>query len=140
MVTKECAQCHGRFTAKRDAAKYCSGRCRQRAHAAKDMPAPPPERRELAPVATLPPKAPDEDGLLMVTLRTLQAADRLNTPMGQATMLIARLLDSGIQDTGGGIAALIRQYDLSLTKALDGVQLAESPLERARRERAVRAG
>lgn len=139
MLTKECVQCHGRFTAKRDTAMYCSGRCRQRAHAAKDMPVVP-ERRELAPVAELPPKSPDEDGLMMVTLRALQDAGRLNTPMGQATMLIARLLDSGIQDTGSSIAALIRQYDASLTKALDGARTVESPLEKARRERERRVG
>jgi hypothetical protein len=140
VFTKECVQCHGRFTAKRDTAKYCSGRCRQRAHAAKDMPAPPPERREAAPLVALPPKEPNENGILAVTLRELRAADRLDTPMGQATVLIARILDSGIQDTGSSIAALIRQYDASLSKALDGARTVESPLERVRRERELRVG
>lgn len=88
----------------------------------------------------MPPKAPDEGGLLRVTERALADADRTDTPMGQATLLIARILDSGIQDTGSSIAALIRQYDASLDKALEGARVAETPLERLKRSRELRAG
>lgn len=136
-LTIDCAVCGGRFTAKRHTAKYCSPRCRMRASRAPEKP---PLRQESAPIVALAPKASGDTGLLMVTLNALEQADRVDTPMGQATILIARLLDSGIQDTGSSIAALIRQYDASLTKALDGAQRVESPLERGRRARELRVG
>jgi hypothetical protein len=140
-IPMECAVCGGRFEAKRATRKYCSPRCRVRASRAGE---PLPPARDAPPVVKLAP-APSLDvstgtGLLTVTVHALEEADRVDTPMGQATLLIARLLDSGIQDTGSSIAALIRQYDLILTKALDGADKKMTPLEKIRREREMKAG
>jgi hypothetical protein len=84
--------------------------------------------------------ATEGGGIYAITRRALEDADRLYTPMGQAAMLIAEILSSGVQDTGSSIAALVRQYDASLTKALDGATRVESPLERGRRAREQRVG
>jgi hypothetical protein len=42
---------------------------------------------------------------------------------------------SRVLDTGRRIAALARQHQASLEKALEGVQVAETPLERIKRSR-----
>src|SRR4051812_15503934 len=97
MIAMECAVCGGRFEAKRSTRKYCSPRCRVRASRAPD---PLPQARDSAPVVALPKRAPDENGLLATTRRELEEADRLNTSKGQAALLVAMVLDSGIQDTG----------------------------------------
>lgn len=131
----ECASCHGRFTAKTRAAKYCSDRCRKRASRA---PAPPPMRREGAPLVALPPRSGpgsslEEIGLLALTRRRLEAASRLDTWEGAAAVALAQILDSGVQDTGSSIAALIREHRIAMGVALDGAQVEETPLERIRR-------
>lgn len=145
LIPKECVVCGGKFTAKRDRARFCSPRCQMRSsRATKRGEELPPMRREGSPLVVLPKAKPSEGesegGMVGVTVAALEAGDRLNTPMGQATLLIARILDSGIQDTGSSIAALIRQYDASLTKALDGSSVVETPLERMKRQRQLKAG
>lgn len=136
-IPKECVICHGRFAAKRHTAKYCSERCRKRSQRQLENPLPPVAVTSMG-VVKLAPET-EGGGIYAITRRVLEDAERLYTPMGQASMLIAEILSSGVQDTGSSIAALIRQYDLSLTKALDGATTVKSPLEqgRAARERRI---
>lgn len=134
----ECASCHGRFTAKHSTAKYCSDRCRKRASRA---PAAPPARREGAPLVALGSKKvelPDSRSLLALTRHRLDEADRLNTWEGAAAMALAEILDSGVQDTGSSIAALIREHRTAMSVALAGVEVEENPLARIRSQ--MRAG
>lgn len=142
MFVKKCEQCGRVFKAESDRAKYCATRCRTAATRARKRLADVPSVVDGARMVALPPMAAEKQaaggGMVEVTAAALEAAGRVNTPMGRATLLIAQILDSGIQDTGSSIAALIRQYDASLTKALDGAQVAETPLERQKRQRQLR--
>lgn len=97
-------------------------------------------RREGAAVVALPPRSPDETGLLALAKRTLEAAGRFDTWEGQAALQLATLLDSGIQDTGSSVAALHRELRAAMSVALDGAQVVETPLEKIRRERELKVG
>ena len=141
VLVKDCEVCGGRFTAKRERAKFCSPRCQMRSSRARQRgEVLPPPRREGAALVALPAREPDADGILRVTERDLDAAGRTATPSGQAALLMARILDGGLQDTGSSIAALVRQYEASMAKALEGAEQAVSPLEQARRARALKTG
>lgn len=133
----ECAACGGRFEGKRPTAKYCSPRCRTRASRALKGDAVPP-RRDAAIVVGLPPMAPDAEGLAARTRRRLEAAGRLDTYQGDAALYLAGIADANPGDTGGGHASLMKQYMVAMTEALDGAEVAETPLEEIRRE--LRAG
>ena len=139
VIPKECVVCHGRFAAKRHTAKYCSERCRKRAQRQLENPLPPAAVTSMGVVKLAAPPT-EGRGIYSITKNVLEQAERLYTPMGQAAMLIAEILSSGVQDTGSSIAALIRQYDVSLTKALDGTQQELTPLEKIRREREMKTG
>lgn len=137
MHVVECASCGGRFQAKRRAAKYCSDRCRKRASRAPEAP---PARREGASLTALPPPPPDASGLLALARHKLEAAGRFDTWEGQAALQIAAILDSGVQDTGSAIAALHRELRAAMSVALDGADVAMTPLEKIRRERELKVG
>jgi hypothetical protein len=71
----------------------------------------------------------------------LVKAGRLDTPLGQAAMLLSRRLDAAVREPGMGMAALVREHRVTLEEALKGAQSAASPLNElmARRDR-KRAG
>ena len=145
MYAVECAVCHGRFQAKRQTARYCSDRCRkrrQRAGMSADEIAALPVRREGPQLVALPstPAVADDEGFAAETRRELELAGRFDSYLGRSAMYLARVLDSSPGDTGGGHAALIREYKASMAAALDGVQAEETTGERLRRKRAERIG
>jgi hypothetical protein len=144
MIAMSCQACGRAFEAKRQTAKFCTSACRVRAHqAAKSgRPITPdlPRHREGAAVVALPPLPAEAAGITSATERELRSAGRLDTVAGQLALLSARLLDSGVQDTGSSMAALIRQHLATVEKALDGAVAAETPLEKIRRERELKVG
>lgn len=136
----ECAACGGRFEGKRPTAKYCSPRCRTRASRATKGESVPP-RRDAAIVVGLPPREVDlEDGFAAQTRRELEAAGRLDGYLGRSAMYLAGILDASPGDTGGGHAALIRQYIASMAAALDGANVQETAVESLRRRAQGRVG
>jgi hypothetical protein len=68
-------------------------------------------------------------GLTAATERELQAADRLDTAMGQAALVLARMLDSPGMDTGSSVAALVREHRAALTAAVANAQQEADPLD-----------
>lgn len=75
----------------------------------------------------------------MLTEAALIEAGRIDTPLGAVAMTLAAKLDDPGLDTGSSIAALARQHQASLERALDGSQRVETPLERMRRQRDLKA-
>lgn len=144
MIAMSCQACGRAFEAKRHTAKFCTSACRVRAHAAAKAgrPLTPelPRHREGAAVVALARPPVEAGGIAAVTERDLRAANRLDTVAGQLAMLSARLLDSGVQDTLSSTSALIRQHLATVEKALDGAEVALTPLEKIRRERELRTG
>ena len=53
------------------------------------------------------------------TRRVLEEADRVDTPMGRAALVLAERVDSR-QDTGSALATAVRGLDEALKSALEG--------------------
>jgi len=72
--------------------------------------------------------------------RELEAADRLDTVLGQAALVLARRIESPME-TGASIASMTKQLRETLADALKGAQQVADPLDeiRARRD-SKRAG
>lgn len=136
-MRKQCAVCQVPFEAKRASAKYCSPRCRVRATRARaagqgDSP---------AGVAVPPPAVPG--GVEAAAVAELTAAGRLGTSGGQSALVLARRIDtSAATEMGAGLAALVKQFGVTLAEAVKGGRAAVNPMDelRARRERGRAAG
>lgn len=95
--------CGVRFEAQRPTAKYCSPRCRTRASRAPKGAAP-------AGAATVSPLPSAIGGVAGATRGELERLGRLDTPEGQAVLVLAGRLDRSDQETGAGLAALTREF------------------------------
>lgn len=121
--TVVCAACATDFVGKNSRAKYCSDTCRKRGL-----------RGGTAPAKAKP------SGLVAVTRRDLEQADRLETVLGQQAMGLAEKLSSG-RDTGSAMAALSKEFRAVLDAALDGAVVVSDGLdELAERRDRKRAG
>lgn len=118
-----CALCGEPFEAKRSTKRYCSASCRARAS------------QGATPVTDLP--RPTANGVEAATRAELDAADRLDTALGQAALALARRVDSD-RETGASAAAVTKEWRTVMTEALKGAGAAASPLDRARDELARR--
>lgn len=125
-MERTCAVCGTPFTAQRSTARYCSGSCRARKS----------QGAEVLPIT--PPEAPAGGGVLEATRRELDEADRLNTALGQAAMVLARRVDASDRDAGSAAAAVTREWRAMLAEAVKGSAAQSSPLDRARDELAKR--
>jgi len=136
-MQKSCAVCGNSFEAKRARAMYCSGRCQKRAQrqpAAEPRPSIADKKADI-PQTSLP--AGPFSGIAVATAAKLEAAGRLDTPEGQAALMLAYRVDVGMAETGSAIASLVRQFHATLAAALDGAQAEMDEVDelRARRER-----
>ena len=132
-MQRSCASCGERFTAKNPRAKFCSDRCRKRAQRA--------PAGKAAKVAALPAPSQEESGLAAVTRRTLDAAGRLDTVLGQqAVALAVRIEQPG--ESGASVASLSKELRAVMAAAMEGVGAKADPLDelKARRERKRNAG
>ena len=130
-MRKHCTVCGEEFEAKRNTAKYCSRRCSVRASR---QPKPGPDQPQM-------PADPDAE-LWTATLAELTAAGRVESASGQASLLLARRLDSPLTETGSSVAAMVREHRAALADALRGAVAEANPLDelRARRERKRASG
>lgn len=111
--------CGTGFDARNPRAKYCSDRCRKRAQRGGD-------------VVALPAPVPDEPaelvgGVERTTRATLTEAGRIETPMGQACLALARRIDFPGLDTGSALAALVARLESSLAVATRGAGATSAP-------------
>ena len=76
-------------------------------------------------------------GVAESTRRKLDEMGQLDTPLGQATMVLARRLDRPGGDTGAGLASLAKQLAATLAAATGDARPAGDLLTelRARRDR-----
>lgn len=84
------------------------------------------------------PEEPQER-LAASTRAELAAVGRLETAAGQAALLLAERLDAG-RDTGQGLAALTREWRVTMAQATADARVEESELDKLRRLRAGRLG
>jgi hypothetical protein len=116
--------CDIEFESKREDAKFCSPRCRQRNRRAtgstpkaKDAPT----TTAAAPAANLT-TLPARRGVYAVTLAELQRLERDATPLGQNALLLAERLDGSRHETGSSLAALERSFRSALEAATAGAE------------------
>lgn len=141
-MDRACDVCGTAYTAKRASSRYCSPRCKTRAHRAPDTVKAQPKAQ--APVVPIPTPEPTDALAVSVaesTRRALVDLGRLESPLGQATMVLARRLDNPGSDTGAGLASLAKQYQATFAVATEGAKTEEDPLDelRARRDRKKQA-
>lgn len=130
----KCAQCGRPFVGKRSTAKYCSTRCRTAATRARQT------GSAVVPVSLVtPPEPPADDddppaesGIVKAAREELDAAGVLNTPLGQAAMLLAARLTNPFE-TGSAIASLAKQWQAQHEAALSSVKRADHMDEVTRR-------
>ncbi|MFJ4735277.1 hypothetical protein ACIP6V_23890 [Streptomyces sp. NPDC088770] len=132
-MKKRCEACGESFEAKRKTARFCSDRCRMRAHRR------PAEGEQPAPVTSQPP-VQREDGsesLAAAARGELAAVGRDRTAAGQAVLVLARRIDANSAETGSSLAAMVREFRAALAGALEGAGEAVDPVDelRARRDR-----
>ncbi|MFB2571381.1 hypothetical protein [Micrococcus sp. IITD107] len=146
-----CAECHEPFEAKRSTARYCSDRCRVRAHRKKGPRMPSPVKKAAAQAtaraaladtneASTPPPVEDEEAPVLDTVEAtvraeLVKAGKQGTVLGQAALVLARRLDIPSLDTGSAIAALVKQLAATLDAALADAEEDVDELEMMRRRK-----
>lgn len=133
MTVRACDVCGTQYEAKRPSSKYCSERCRKRA-----------QRSPQGPVTVVPftPPTPHAGAITATTVRELEAAEMLDSSLGQKALMLAMRLDSVTADTGSSLAAVSRAHDEMMQRALELGKVEADPLDELatrRRERRARA-
>jgi hypothetical protein len=129
-MQRPCDVCGESYEAKRATSKYCSDRCKMRkARGAVTA----------AEAESIPTLVPDhtEGPVTESALVTLRAAERVDSPLGQAALALARRVDLN-RDTGAGLAALVKQFEATLGAATANVKSEQSALDKRRDELAAR--
>ncbi len=137
-MERRCDVCGTTYTAQRASSRYCSERCKKRAQRAPATQRSGKRHQTRPNAAVVPLPQPDVTaGVAESTRRKLDEMGRLDTPLGQATMVLARRLDSPSGDTGAALAALAKQLAATLAAATADVRPAGDLLTelRARRDR-----
>lgn len=102
------------FEARSAKARYCSDRCRKRKGKADAIGAD-------VVTFTASDSSGDTGAVAAATRAELESADRLDTPLGQAALALARRLDNPGLDTGSAMAAVAKQLETALAGATRGV-------------------
>lgn len=131
-MQRHCDSCGTTYEAKRKSSRFCSDTCRKRAQRAPQ---------------TVKPEESSTEALrrlyeLEYTTRSqLEAVGRLNTVLGQQALMLAHRICSPME-TGGAVASLSKEFRAVMDAAMDGVDVAENPLDelRERRDRKRAAG
>jgi len=138
-MQRKCATCGKTYQATRPNSKYCKPGCRVRAHRS---PKKSPKPVDLSLPELLAGLGSAKTGwpLTDAAARELEAADRLDTVLGQAALVLARRIESPME-TGASIASMTKQLRETMADALKGAQQVADPLDeiRARRD-SKRAG
>lgn len=136
-MRRACEHCGVEFVPANGKARYCSTRCRQRAHAARKAAG---TSATVAPVvrltvATLPDTGTVADGLRVV----LAPLGLLADPRARTALVLAARLDDGAGESGSSLAAVARTLDGLLVALLTGRQeAAPDPVDELEARRAAR--
>ena len=129
-MDRVCAICAAPFTAQSYRARYCSPRCRQRAHRG---------AQEVADVVPLPSPADRAGSITEAVTVTLKGISAMDTPLGQLALLLARRLDTPGLDSGSSVAATSRELMRVLRQVeADAKRTGPNPLSGIRRRGSLR--
>ena len=76
--------------------------------------------------------------MTVATMAELVVADRVESSLGQAALLMARRLDMTSADTGSSVAALAREQRATLALALESATNVLDPADQLRLQREAR--
>lgn len=133
-MVRSCDACRKPYEAKRGNSRYCSAACRQRAHRSPEPIVTPVTDLPVTVVVTQP------GSLTEATERALAAAGMVDSPDGQAALLLARRLDGSAMDTGSSIAAMVREHAVRVKAAVDAGKVSDDPLDQLADRRRQRLG
>lgn len=142
-MQKTCAACGASFEAKRASARSCSERCKKRLQRRPGGTATKVVELKTDPVPGPTAGQGGPEGPVSAATRTeLASAGRLESPGGQAALMLARRIDQPHMETGSGLAALVREHRATLADAVKDAEKAADPLDelRLRRERRLAGG
>lgn len=120
-----CGACGIGFDTSRHNARWCSDRCRKRGR-----------RAGIGGVQTPEPPPVAEGPTVATTRAYLADAGALDSVAGASAMALALRLDNPERETGSSLAALVRQFELTLGAAVRGTGATE--VDRLRDELAAR--
>ena len=124
-----CDTCTRLYEAKRVTSRFCSPRCQKRAQRS-------PVGLSSTTLVTFP--NPVDGPLTVATMAELIVADRVESSLGQAALLMARRLDMTSADTGSSVAALAREQRATLALALESATNVLDPADQLRLQREAR--
>lgn len=114
-MDRQCDVCGATYTAKRATSRYCGATCRvtsSRKGASRPK------------IAAVPAPAPAESPIYDATLRRLDEAGQVDSPLGRKALNLAKLIDSPPPMTHSSIAGWSKEHTAALTAAL-----AEAPAQ-----------
>jgi hypothetical protein len=120
-MSKTCAACGSDFSASKANARYCSDKCRKRAHRLGRA------KAAVAPTSGAP-------GSVVQAVREA-LGDVTNTAQGQIALVLAARLDDPAKETGASMAAVARQLTLMLADLISPPKAASDPLDELRQKR-----
>jgi hypothetical protein len=130
-MQRNCNFCGKPYEAKRASSKYCKDSCRvmtaQRGAKVTKLPT-----TKETPPETPPPSS---SGLVAAVIAELTTAERLNTSIGQQAVLLAERIVGASFDTGASVASMHGRLSELMAKALEGVKVADDPLDEIARRR-----
>lgn len=125
-IRRNCDLCGTPYVAKSSLSKFCTPKCRLRNHEGKPPVAKP--RAVVIDTAT---------GVTNETIRTLTALGKLDTPEGQAALVLAAKIDAGL-DPLSAINGAVKQLGDTLAELRRVSPVAVSPQDELRRRREER--
>lgn len=122
-MSRTCAACGEPLTTTNSRAKYCSSTCRARV-----------SKGNVIPLHARPEPGPTEPALVAAVRAQLVDAERVSSPLGLAALELARTLADDMTPPSAK-AMLAKQLEATLTSALKGAKVAQSPVDRIREQR-----
>lgn len=132
---RTCPVCGGEVASENKRALYCGNTCRAKASTARNLGLPAPAPRSLTVVA-VEERPTGPDSVASAVRAELADADRLDTALGQAALVLAERIDANL-DTGSALAAAVKQLGVTLavaTAGAEGAGLTRLEQMRARRD------
>lgn len=129
MYVRNCLKCGNEFTAVRHTAKYCGATCRKRGERGTAVVHADTSSKQSKPVDDVPKIVAD-------TREVLAAAGKLDHPLGDTALILARsLTEAGTQS---GLAAASKELRAVLAELLGDVRPAADPVDELRARRDVK--
>lgn len=138
-LERTCDACGVKYRAKHGNSRYCTAACRQRASVARNngRPVLVATPRRNAPTALPTETVARPGGIVEQTRAQLERVERLDTVAGAHAMLLAERLESAQDST---TAALSKAFAEAMDRAMEGVAVADDPLDMLAERRRARRG